>query len=239
MISAMGKKVFFVHPPESLRDSFLDYIFKKEFEIYLLDDTEKLDRLLEQFKDSILFINIDKSRKSLEWIELIIGIQKRHKKLIIGVFSKIDSSSLQKALLMDIGIKGGFINIEQDNWKTIELITQVLEANEARGRRKSVRLDIDKNSGQTGLSVKIFTQKGYITQGLVTSFSSAGLLTKIVKGNIGTDDDVVKTIFKIDDKELQIKGTLLKRFENGDFFISFENISETDKDIVQTYRWIF
>ncbi|MBN2617423.1 MAG: hypothetical protein JXR64_03825 [Spirochaetales bacterium] len=235
MISKMGKKIFFIHPPSSLQGEYLESVFRKEFEIYLLDSINKIEKLLTIFKDAILFINIDDSKTSLDWIDYIDGLQKKNPELIIGVFSKSNSSSLKKALLLEVGIQGGFIELVEDNWRTVELIIKVLEANEARGRRKNVRLDLKDSHEHKELIVKIFTLSGFAYSGEVLSMSSAGLLTKLSKGNIRDDDNIDTVIFQLNEKELRVKGYMLKKFEDGSFFISFEDIEELDKQFVQSY----
>lgn len=235
MISPMGRKIFFIHPPESLKDSFLEYIFKNEFEIYLLESHEKLPKLLDHFKDAIVFINIDYGLNSTEWTQYIRKLQRKFRRVIIGVFSKSDSSSLNKTYLMNIGIKGGFIEIKQDNWKTIEIINQVLEVNEARGRRKSVRLDFDEKELRRDVSVRVYSHKGYSFSAELLSISSSGLLVSLKSGMISTDDNIEKVILSMDDEEMVIQAYLLKRFENGNMFLSFRDIRQVDKDSVQSY----
>ncbi len=235
MISKMGKKTFFIYPPDCLKGELLSYIYKKEFEVHLVDNKVHIEALLETFKDTILFINIDKDLDKNSWLEYIQKLQQDHKKVVIAVFSKNNDDYIRKSLLMDIGIKGGFIYLAEDNWKTVEVIIDVLEANEARGRRKSVRLDFDKNEVRENITVKIYTAKGYMVMGTIQSISSAGLLTRNDKGHIPDDDNVDYVIFHLEDREFYIKGYLLKKFDNGDFFVSFEDIREDDKEYIQSY----
>lgn len=235
MITSMGKKIFFINPTHSLRDEFLENIFKNEFELYLLEGTDKLDKLLKLFPDVIIFINIDLGMSHSEWIEFIRDLKKRHNNCVIGVFSKSNSSSLSKTLLYDIGITGGYIVLEQDNWKSAELINRVLEANEARGRRKNVRLDFHKNESRNDLNVKIFTELGFNYNGVIESCSSRGILVSLSKREIKPDDNVTNVLFTLKDVEFHITGYLLKRFEGGKYFISFEDISSYDKELIQSY----
>ena len=235
MISTHGKKIFFINPPESLKNEFLEYIFNNEFELYLLDNWKKIPRLLNIFQDSILFINIDKGMSRIEWAEYIAKVNKKFNKTVIAVFSANESQVQQKIYLMDIGIKGGYIHIKEDNWKTIEIINRVLEINEARGRRKSVRLDFNNKGANEDLFAKIFTMKGYMLTGHIESMSSAGLLVSVKKGKIDSEDNVESVIFKIRENELRVKGYLLKRFDNGNYFISFEDVNEHDKAFVHKY----
>lgn len=235
MISKIGRKVFFINPPESLKGSFLEHVFKREFEIYLLESNVLIERLLTYFTDAIVFIDIDVGLDRYEWVDYIKELQEKYKNVTFTVFSRKDNSVVKKSLLMDVGITGGYILLTDDNWKTVELICDVLEINEARGRRKSVRLDFNKNEQRNNISVKIFTINGYQTIGNILSFSSAGLLIKIIKGKLDKEDNIERIIFKLNDNELHVKGYMFKRFENGNIFITFEEITDEDRDYVQSY----
>ena len=85
------------------------------------------------------------------------------------------------------------------------------------------------------LSSKVFTTKGYLLNSSIQSFSSAGLLVSFNSCKIESDDNVEKVVFSLGDTVLQITGYLMKRFKNGLCFISFEDISSSDKEAVQQY----
>lgn len=231
----MGKKIFFINPPNSLRDEFLEYIFKNEFELYLLDNKDKIEQLLEIFHDAIVFINIDTGLSSFEWTEYINHLHKKFSDVTITVFSKLHSNSLQKTYLMDIGINGGYIIMEQDNWKTIEIINKVLEVNEARGRRKNVRIDFKKNESRCNIESKVFTTKGYLLNSSIRSVSSAGLFVNFYREKIESDDNIEKVVFSLGDTVFNVTGYLMKKVKYGLCFISFEDISSSDKEAVQQY----
>lgn len=235
MISKTGRKIFFINPPDSLKGSSLEYIFKNEFELYILENRAKLNKLLNFFHDAIVFINIDVGMTPYEWVDYIEELQRKHPNVIFTVFSGKDRNALKKTLLMDIGITGGYIQFSGDNWETVKLINQVLEINEARGRRKSVRLDFNKNELKENIISKIFTTKGYTTIGDIISFSSAGLFITITKGKLDKDDIIERVVFKLNDHEIDVNGYVLKTFDNGNIFITFKDISESDKEFVQMY----
>lgn len=75
---------------------------------------------------------------SQEWVHYIKKLKIDYTNIAIGVRSSNDSSSLKSDYLMDIGILGGYILLDDNTWKSIDKINRTLEVNEARGRRKSV-----------------------------------------------------------------------------------------------------
>lgn len=239
MISQYGRKVFFINPPETLNETLLEEIFKKEFEIYLLKNSEKLEKILDIFSNSIIFINIDEERNSFEWVDYIRSIHNnpKYKNIVIGVFSKKDSKSLKDELLMDIGIGGGYILLDKNQWETVGVITQVLEFNEARGRRSHVRYDLKSIKESDTLDVKIYSMKGNLYRGEVKSFSAAGFLVEIDKEHRETfiKEQVDKIIFYIDGKDHHVQGINLNQISETDFFLKFEHIEEGDREDVQSF----
>ena len=69
MISVYGRKVFFIYPPEALKGHFLKEIFKDEYETYLMFSLEKLNKVLNIFKDAIAFFNIDEGLQRGKWLK--------------------------------------------------------------------------------------------------------------------------------------------------------------------------
>lgn len=236
MLSKYGRKIFFVYPPESLKSNFLKEIFKDEYETYLLEDLNKLEKILNMFNDSIVFFNIDKGFESGEWIKYINTIHNKHESVAIGVISKNDDSYLKKEYLLEIGIKGGYIIIEDNTADSIKKINKVLEVNEARGRRKNIRCDFNnENSGK--VLVKVYSEGGSCHTGLAKSFSAMGILV-----DLGHDSmefislgEVEKIVFTLEKHKFSVKGSLLKEVSEGEFFLNFKDISEDDRDFVQSF----
>ncbi len=148
-----GIKVFFVTPDLSMiSESFVESAFLQGFETYLLLDDpylqlgQKIEYLIKIFKELILFITIDKSSSIPKWIEYIANLQKQYQENIrIGVLYKNVhtpeiSRKLEKAFLFNIGINCGCIPMHFSKSRNQSLLLDVLTANQAAGRRKSIRL---------------------------------------------------------------------------------------------------
>lgn len=239
MLSNIGRKVIFVYPPETLKSCFLESIFKNEFEIYFLNEIEKLIGVLDIFSNAIVFFNIDKGMDHIEWVKYIETIKsdKKYKDATLGVVTRKDKKSLHDTFLMDIGITGGFIIFDKNQWETVELVNKILEANEARGRRQSVRLDFDMETPEDKLDVKIYSNGGYLYKGIIKSFSALGLLVELYdkKVDLEESDLIDRIVFYIGDRDHHVQGYLLKKLANGHYFLNFEDISDSEREYVQSY----
>lgn len=146
-----GRKVFFIAPDRSLiPESYLEEYLADGFECYFIDTDiflsieNKVDIILTIFEDSILFFNIDAPCPNSSWMALISKFQAKYPKSLFGVlYSKrqtaAEKSVIEKTYLMNIGIKCGCIQLEYQKKNNFGLLEKTLFANQAMGRRKSVR----------------------------------------------------------------------------------------------------
>ncbi len=145
-----GKKVFLLYPHSVVQEELLHTLITQEYEVTLLKDHRRALRILEQFPDSILFINIDDKLSEEEWEEYIRGIigNAAFTEVRIGILSYNNDAELKQKYLMDIGVQCGFIQLKLGLAQSTKIILTALEASEARGRRKYVRVNCkdDKNA---------------------------------------------------------------------------------------------
>jgi hypothetical protein len=147
-----GVKTFFIAPDLSIMpEEFLSQFFLHGFEAYYLMDDQYLDMetkvrvLFSLFPDLLLFFNIDRKLGKIEWTESIKAIKREQgERAKMGVLygSHIEDAtrrSIEKVYLYDIGIYCGCIPLEYQKKKNLALLQNVLVANEANGRRKSLR----------------------------------------------------------------------------------------------------
>jgi hypothetical protein len=147
-----GIKTFFVVPDLSLMpEEFLSYFFLKGFEAYYLMDDQYLDIhakirvLFSLFPELILFLNIDRRLGKVIWPDLARSVRREFgERARVGVLygSHIDEDTrrlLERTYLFEIGIDCGCIPIDYRKQKNLALLQSVLVANEANGRRKSLR----------------------------------------------------------------------------------------------------
>lgn len=137
----LGKKVFFLYPPSVIKDELITRLRDKEFEIYMFSDMNKFNRIIRLYPDSICFINIDAGMdepKWEEWIRTTIA-DPALAQLKLGIVTYNSDEQLQKKYLMDIGLQCGFIKLKLGLEESTRILITILQANEAKGRRKYVR----------------------------------------------------------------------------------------------------
>lgn len=146
-----GRKVFFIAPDKTLiPESYLEEYLADGFECYFIDTDiflsieNKIDIILSIFEDSILFFNIDAPCPNSTWSAVISKFQIKYPQSLFGVlYSKRNSltekSNIEKTYLLNIGIKCGCIQLEYQKKNNYGLLEKTLFANQAMGRRKSVR----------------------------------------------------------------------------------------------------
>ncbi len=138
-----SKKVFFLYPVGVVKDISKDLI-KNGFETHQIDDHEKLHPLLQKYPGSIVYINIYEIMDEQKWEHYIRGLiaDESLSNINIGicVYNTNLNDELMNKYLMDVGITAGFINVFTSYKKSIDSIIKVLNALEARGKRKFIRV---------------------------------------------------------------------------------------------------
>jgi hypothetical protein len=147
-----GIKTFFVVPDLSLMpEDFLGNFFLGGYQAYYIMDDPYLDIptkvrvLFSIFPDIIIFFNTERRLAGLEWPALIRELKQRNgDRAKIGVlYGKHHGAETRRAFertyLYEIGVHCGCIPLDYSKKRNLSLLTQVLSANEARGRRRNLR----------------------------------------------------------------------------------------------------
>ncbi len=179
----LGVKTFFVLPEMSLLpEEYLRSFFLRGFETYFLDDDPylaleaKIRVLFSLFPEVILFFNIDREVHGIDWPILIGNLQKQYgERAMIGVLYRKRGNleeirALERQYLYEIGITCGCIPIEYQKAKNLFILTNVLIANQANGRRKFLRA-ICSDSCKVNLTCKDHTYKGLVRDISISHFS--------------------------------------------------------------------
>jgi len=197
----MGKKVFFLYPHSVIGEELLEQILKEEYQVYFLKDHAKVPRLLAEYPGSILFANLDTGMEEKGWDRFIRGLMAdpATKCTGIGVLTYNNDPELSAKYLMEIGIPCGFVLLKQGLREATAIILKILEANEARGRRRYVR-------ARCGDGAARFNAKhmGQILQGEILDISSVGMACRFQGG------DGLKPDTQLDDMQLRLKGVLCR-----------------------------
>ncbi len=147
-----GVKTFFVVPDLSIMpEEFTSSFFLRGFQAYYLMDDPYLDiptkiRILSSiFPDVIVFFNIERRVNGVDWPGFIRRLNEEcGDRARIGVLygrhrDPESRRALEKTYLFDIGVKCGCVPLEYSKAKNLSLLSSVLDSNDARGRRKSLR----------------------------------------------------------------------------------------------------
>jgi hypothetical protein len=165
----LGKKVFFLYPPPVLTE-VADSLARQEYEVYLVNDHERLGRAIANFPDAIVFINIDNGLDEPGWQAYVHALRERCPTIGIGVVTLNDNPELREQYLMDLEVPCGFVVLKIGASKTSEILAKTLEANEARGKRKFVRAICPPGSAQAAID-----WDGTTLRASIGDMSSAGM----------------------------------------------------------------
>ena len=147
-----GRKTFFILPDTSLMpESYLEDYFALGYECYYIAydkrvNTEKKVKVITSlFKDLIIFFNIDYNLPNFDWEDYIYKyIQENGNAASVGILytkrqTKLEKNILERNYLYEMGIRCGCIQLEYQKVNNFELIGKILYANQAQGRRKTIR----------------------------------------------------------------------------------------------------
>jgi hypothetical protein len=197
----IGKKVFFLYPHSVMQQEMLDILINNEYEVYLINDHKKMLKVTSLFPDSILFINIDNVITVGEWITYIKSIMSdNNTKIQIGIVTYNNNPELAKKFLMEIMVPCGFIVLNLGLEKSIPILLKILDANEAKGRRKYIRA-LSAENDNTKFNVNIGTQ---LYTGKILDISIAGMAAVFDK----TVEIEIKT--RLNDIQLVLKGIICR-----------------------------
>ncbi|MBN2625269.1 MAG: PilZ domain-containing protein [Spirochaetales bacterium] len=217
-----GKKVFFILPHEIVREHIVSILSENEYEVYIINDQRKLDTLVQRYPDSILYINIDGTLTEIEWKRYIKSLKDQVPDLQVGILSgRITDQDVVNSYIMDLGVNCGFIQLRQGVKDCANHMLKVLEANEAKGRRKYLRYSCIHND-QITLNFSYMAQQ-YL--GSILDVSSVGLSCRF------EDDPLLSRNELIPDVQLRLGGILLTT--------DCVNIGSRDDHGTQIYVFLF
>jgi hypothetical protein len=169
--AAFGKKVFFLNPPAVIEE-VAAALAEAEFEVYTTRDHAKLARFLRKEPECLTFVNIDEGDDEMVWRQWIKSIREDEaaRGAAFGIITMLDDEEKRGFYLMDLGIECGFIVVKIGAAKTTEILLRMLEANEARGRRRYVRAACSPEGSDFNCS----TDTGLL-RGTIRDLSSVGM----------------------------------------------------------------
>ena len=147
-----GRKTFFILPDTSLMpESYLEDYFAIGYECYYVpfdkrvNIKKKVKVITSLFKDLIIFFNIDYNLPNFDWDDYIYEyIHEYNNASSVGIMyakrqTKAEKALIERTYLYELGIRCGCIQLEYQKVQNFELIGKILYANQAQGRRKTIR----------------------------------------------------------------------------------------------------
>ena len=236
--SLTGKKIFFLYPQSVIQDEMIYSLLEHGYEVYIIKDHIKALSIFREFDNSICFINIDYKIKGSGWEEYITAMKNdpATKNIQIGILSYNNDPNLKKKFLLDLGVECGFVQLKLGIKQSEEIILKVLEANEAKGRRKFVRVYC---GDDPRVLVKINYQENDY-EGQIIDLSSVGIACKFSSAVPASNKEVLKNI------QLNLRGSLLtvdgiilgRRNDDEKILIILFNPRPSEKDLEKIYMFI-
>lgn len=200
----LGRRTFFVCPPSVVQDQLIDVLIQAEFEVALVKSYQGIFPLILEYPTSLFFLNTehpmpDKSR-SWDWVIDQIHTSQKDRTVKIGVMGYNNSPELAQHYIMEKGVECGYIQLKLGLAQTAKILLKTLELNEARGRRKYIRV----RTGGGKSTINIRTAGGF-ADGELLDVSSVGVAASMKDPTI-----LLAQGEKLEDMQLRLWGTLVK-----------------------------
>jgi len=167
-----GRKIFFLYPSVMIQNNIVEGLAQNEFEVYSLNDENKLKKLLKKYPNSIVFANISEGMLGNEWDNWIESIMTDSETagVDIGIIAYGENANMRQKYTEQMGIRCGYTVMKPDYTVVVRQLISILNMANAKGRRKYIRVLIEKETDITA-SLPI---NGNITCGNIKDISTAG-----------------------------------------------------------------
>jgi len=196
-----GKKIFFLCPSVAVENKIIAELVQQEYEVYVAKNKDSLKKVLKDYPDSIVFIDINEQMTEAEWEAWIISVKNtpETKKTVISIVTNNDDEKIKRKYLMTIKVSG-FTVLKFDLDKAILHIIEILHNADAKGRRKYMRATTTSDVNAT-LNMPI---NGRFVKGQIRDISVVGISCTLD----GNPEISKNTLFK--DIQVKLQTSLLK-----------------------------
>jgi len=159
-----GKKIFFLFPTVVVENKIITELIQQEYEVYVAKNKDTIRRVLREYKDSMVFVDINERLKESEWETWITAVRDAPdtKTTSIGIVTANDDEKIKQKYLSTIKVNS-YTVLKFDLDKAIIHLLEILQAADAKGRRKFIRATTTKESNVTlNLSVNGSFKNGHI-----------------------------------------------------------------------------
>jgi hypothetical protein len=197
-----GKKIFFLYPTAVVQNRVITELAQQEYEVYISKNKDTLKRVLSKYSDSVVFVDINEQMPEKDWDLWVTSVMEASdtKKVSIGIVTANDDETIKRKYLMSIKVACGYTIIKFDLDKAVSHIMTVLQAVNAKGRRKYIRATVENESNTT---VNL-PWGGEFVNGMIKDISVVG-----ISCTLDTNPEIPKnTLFK--DIQIKLQSSLLK-----------------------------
>ena len=177
-------------------------MIQQEYEVYVTKDKDALRRVLRKYPNSVVFIDINEHMTEKEWEVWINSMMQtpETRNVSIGIVTANDDELVQRKYLLTIKVACGYTVLKSDLEKAITHIFEVLQAVDAKGRRKFIRATTG-NEANTTVNLPMH---GMFVNGQIKDISVVG-----ISCTLEGDPEIPKnTLFK--DVQVKLQTTILK-----------------------------
>jgi len=146
-----GKKIFFLYPTVGVQNRIIAELIQQEYEVYVAKNKDKLKKVLKNYPDSIVLIDINEHMPEKEWDLWITALLEysETRTVSIGILTSNEDEAIQRKYLMALKVPCGYTVIRPDLEKTISHLVPALQTVNAKGRRKYIRATTERDSNAT------------------------------------------------------------------------------------------
>jgi DNA-binding response OmpR family regulator len=197
-----GKKIFFLHPTAVVQNRVITELAQEEYEVYVCKNKDNLKRILRKYPDSVVFIDINEHMPEKEWDLWITALMEASdtKNVSIGIVTANDDEQIKRKYLITLKVTCGYSILKFDLDKAVSHIKSVLQAVNAKGRRKYIRATVE-NEPNTTVNLP---WGGEFVNGQIKDISVVG-----ISCTLETNPEIPKnTLFN--DIQIKLQSSLLK-----------------------------
>lgn len=207
----------------------MHFLVTAQYEAAIVRDHRVIQAVLQRFLNSVVFFNIDSRLPpgALEQIVRVVVDGKDKHGADAGIVSYNENRDIARRYLMEIGVTCGFVTLNIGFEKSARIIIKALEAAEARGDRRFVR--VQPPPGKANLNININKRRTPLS-GNVLDISEAGtacyLAEQYPRGTVFQDIQL-----KLWGSLCRVSGTIAGKRETENGIVSvimFDPITEAE-----------
>lgn len=239
-IKIFGRKIFFVTPPAKISRRVVQELRNMEYETYVIDNYKCVKSILKENPDALCFIYLDSFLPSTQSYKFIKTFEydEKLKDIFIGLLSDKISLDKKNFFLMNTNLPGGFTMTNLFDIELLNKIKQILDINNAKGKRQYIRLDCSKIK-----QVSAFIEtNGKLFPLEMCDLSSVGIAVNIpsVLANVFVPKSEISNIsLTLDNRTFKISGVVLLTKQAGNKITSVLVLRTNDTLVKAIRNFIF